>query len=63
MVEVGALLLIAFFIGYIVGKNNGRQSGYQAGMAIVPIMLRQRLLEQGVCEVCRSLFPERYDPQ
>jgi hypothetical protein len=47
-------LLLAFLLGYCVGKRLGREEGLAEGQALAPLLLRQQSLAQGYCLLCQT---------
>ena len=51
-------ILVAFLLGYIVGKQHGWEKGYQEAAAVVPLEIRQQSFEEGKCIICASCWAE-----
>ncbi len=56
MVYIGLSMLVAFLLGYVWGKRQGRAAGYLEAEAVVPLDLRQQSLEQGQCVLCEEYW-------
>ena len=56
MVYIGLGMLVAFLLGYIWGKRQGRAAGYLEAEAVVPLDLRQQSLVQGQCVLCEEYW-------
>ncbi len=48
--------LLAFLVGYSIGKRQGREAGYREAESVMPLKLRQQSLEAGKCIICDEFW-------
>ena len=56
IVYVTVGMLMAFLLGYIIGKRYGWEQGYNKAQAVVPLEIRQQSFEKGKCVICEELW-------
>ncbi len=54
MLELLIAVVAAFFLGYYLGRREGRQLGITQGQTVAPLLLRQQSYEQGHCLLCQE---------
>ena len=45
----------AFFLGYAIGRRQGRGEGFLEGVRLAPLEMRRQMWEKGRCVLCGAL--------
>ncbi|HHW02754.1 MAG TPA: hypothetical protein GXX35_08095 [Thermoanaerobacterales bacterium] len=46
--------LSVFLLGYAIGRRIGKKEGFSEGEAIIPMELKRKLMENGICPLCHQ---------
>jgi len=56
---VTVIFCLGLLIGYLWGRNDGKQEGFTLGFAYAPLEMRRQVLIKGTCITCgRKLHEE-----
>lgn len=45
---------LVFLLGYTIGRRVGKKEGFIEGQVIIPMELKQKLMESTICPLCHQ---------